>query len=131
MNWKNVLYLLRVERKSGRLIRGSQSNTLPRKRHTGLLALLACRNHRYSCGVYLLTGSQREYIQTQPQFPGYLLLAMQRWAFSFQCQRLMLILSLVFTMFQQIQLSGIKKTSQSHVLVTRYMAGTHLSIHLI
>ena len=48
MNWKNVLYLLRVERKSGRLIRGIKTTRYRENSFHRLLALLGSSdNWRY------------------------------------------------------------------------------------
>jgi hypothetical protein len=112
MNWKNVLYLLQVERKSGRLVRGVKAT---RYHESGILAYWP-----YWVAVILgvLGGLGANWIVTMVyadavSFPGGLPpLGEASLGFFASMPTLILILSFVFTLFQQIQLSGIKKTSQ-------------------
>src|SRR5512147_2399559 len=111
MNWKNVLYLLRVERKSGRLVRGVKAT---RYRENGVLAYWP-----YWVAVIigvaigLLANLATCAIYADPSvIPGLQSLDEAAASFFVSMPTLILILALVFTMFQQIQLSGIKKSSQ-------------------
>jgi hypothetical protein len=111
MNWKYVLYLLRVERKSGRLVRGVKATGY---RESGVLAYwpywLAAiigvagglLGNLVTSGVY----------SAPPVIPGLPTLGEAAMSFFVSMPTLILILALVFTMFQQIQLSGIKRSSQ-------------------
>jgi hypothetical protein len=114
MNCKNVLYLLRVERKSGRLIRGVKTT---RYRESGILAywpywvaaiigiaggLLA---NIVVQGVYSSISGNPSQINVPP-------LSIASINFFVTMPTLILILSIVFTMLQQIQLAGLKATSQ-------------------
>jgi len=111
MNWKNVLYLLRVERKSSRLVRGVKAT---RYRESGVLAYWP-----YWVAVIigvaggLLANFAASAVFAAPSVtPGLPSLGEAAVSFFVSMPTLILILALVFTMFQQIQLSGIKKTSQ-------------------
>jgi hypothetical protein len=110
MNWKNVLYLLRVERKSGRLIRGIKAT---RYRENGFLAY-------WPYWVALIIGVAAGFIanaavssvyssQAIPNLPS-----LEKGALSVFVilPTVILIVSFVFTLLQQIQLAGIKATSQ-------------------
>jgi len=110
MNWKNVLYLLRVERKSGRLLRGIKATHY---RERGVMAYwpywLAAI---IGIAVGLLANWIAEGVYSNPTtIPGLPTLSDAALGFFISMPTFTLILSLVFTMFQQIQLSGIKKTS--------------------
>src|SRR5665648_1129139 len=110
MNWKNVMFLLRVERKSGRLIRGIKAT---RYRENGILAYWP---YWLAAVIGVLGGLLANFIATlvysdPTAIPGGLPpLSDSAVGFFVSMPTLILILSLVFTMFQQIQLSGIKKT---------------------
>jgi len=112
MNWKNVLFLLRVERKSGRLIRGVKAT---RYRENGILAYWP---YWLAAILGILGGLLANYITTiayadASSIPGGLPpLKDAALGFFVSMPTLILLLSLVFTMFQQIQLAGIKKSSQ-------------------
>jgi len=109
MNWKRVLSLMRVDRKSGRLIRGQK---LTRYRENLFFAYWP-----YWLGsiiglvVGLITG-----LAYNSAFASDLLGAQefQQVALSlfFSLPTLVLIYNLVFTMLQQIQKSGVKVSSQ-------------------
>ncbi len=111
MNWKNVLALLRVERKSGRLIRGVKATHY---RERGILAywpywVAAVIGILFAIGANFLAAS----IYADPTAVAALpSLSDAALGFFIAMPTFLLILSLVFTMFQQIQLSGVKKTSQ-------------------
>jgi hypothetical protein len=111
MNWKNVLYLLRVERKSGRLIRGIKST---RYRENGILAYWP---YWVAAIIGIVGGllanlavsaiySSGEAIPGLPSLPDAAL------NFFVSLPTLILILSVVLTMLQQIQLAGVKATGQ-------------------
>jgi hypothetical protein len=111
MNWKNVLHLLRVERKSGRLIRGVKTTHY---REHGVLAYwpywLAAI---IGIGVGLLANMAVQAVYSGvAALPGLPPLSDAAMGFFASMPTLILILSLVFTMFQQIQTAGLKKTSQ-------------------
>ena len=111
MNWKNVLYLLRVERKSGRLVRGVKTT---RYRENGVLAYWPYWVAVIiGVAVGLLANVAISAIYADPSvIPGLPSLGEAAASFFVSTPTLILILALVFTMFQQIQLSGIKKSSQ-------------------
>lgn len=109
MNWKNVLYLLRVDRKSGRLIRGIKAT---RYRENSILAywpywtaaiigvvggLLASliASSVYSSGTVGLPPLEQGTLNVFTVLPT-----------------LVLVSSLIFTLLQQIQLAGLKPSSQ-------------------
>jgi hypothetical protein len=112
MNWRNVLYLLRVERKSGRLIRGVKAT------HYREYGILAYWPYWVAAIIGILIGLGANFlvsaVYSDPSsFPGGLPpLSDAALGFFVSMPTLILILSLVFTMFQQIQISGAKQTSQ-------------------
>jgi hypothetical protein len=109
MNWKNVLSLMRVERKSGRLIRGRK---LTRYRERGFLAYWP-----YWVGLALgivaglLAGIIYNFASAADPELSTLF---QQGALSIfmSLPTLVLVYSLVFTTMQQIQRSGVKISSQ-------------------
>jgi hypothetical protein len=111
MNWKNVLYLLRVERKSGRLLRGVKTT---KYRERGIIAY-------WPYWVAAIIGIVGGYIANLAVTAIYassdataLLPPLSQAALGFfvSLPTLILILSIVLTMLQQIQLAGVKATSQ-------------------
>ncbi len=110
MNWKNVLYLLRVERKSGRLIRGVKTT---RYRERGIVAywpywvsaiigvLGGLGANAIAVGVY----STSSEIPLPPLGSAAL-------GFFITMPTLVLIFSIVFSMLQQIQMSGVRAASR-------------------
>jgi hypothetical protein len=111
MNWKNVLYLLRVERKSGRLIRGIKAT---RYREHGALAYWP---YWVAAILGVLFGLVANYIaQLSYSTPEVVadLGSISNGALGFfvAAPTLVLLFSVVFTTFQQIQISGNKATSQ-------------------
>ncbi len=111
MNWKNVLFLLRVERKSGRLIRGIKTT---RYRENAFLAY-------WPYWVALIIGviagiianlivspiySNPEAISNLPPLEDGTL------SVFVTLPTIVLVFSFVFTLLQQIQVAGIKATGQ-------------------
>jgi hypothetical protein len=110
MNWKNVLYLLRVERKSGRLIKGIKATRYRENSFIaywpywtalivgvlgGLLADVAAAafySHGVPAGVQPLNVEATSFFTVLPT--------------------LVLVVSLVFTLFQQIQMAGVRPSGQ-------------------
>jgi len=109
MNWKNVLSLMQVDRKSGRLIRGSKLTKYRENKFRAYWAYWVALAIGLAVGalvswvyVYILAGE----LSVQAQFQlGALSLFLS-------LPTLVLIYSLVFTMLQQIQRSGVKSSSQ-------------------
>ncbi len=109
MNWKHVAYLIRVDRKSGRLLRG-QRLTKYREHHFFTYLL-------YGGGVTLgiLAGVVAGLIVSSlASFNQALAASISALttSFFFALPTIVLIYSLVFTMLQQIQRSGIKLSTQ-------------------
>jgi hypothetical protein len=109
MNWKNVLSLMRVERKAGRLLRGRK---LTRYRESGFLAYWP-----YWAGLALgiVTGLLAGIIYDFASAADPELSALfQEGALSIflSLPTLVLVYSLVFTTMQQIQRSGVRASSQ-------------------
>lgn len=109
MNWKNVLSLMRVDRKSGRLIRGQK---LTRYRETFFFAYWP---YWVALGVGLAVGvlvgvvynsAATSDLSVANEFQQYAM------SFFFSLPTLVLVYSLVFTLLQQIQKSGVKVSSQ-------------------
>ncbi len=109
MNWKNVLSLMQVERKSGRLIRGRK---LTRYRESGFLAYWP-----YWVGLALgivaglLAGIIYNFASAADPELFNLFQEGTRILF-FSLPTLVLVYSLVFTTMQQIQRSGVRASSQ-------------------
>jgi hypothetical protein len=110
MNWKNVLFLLRVERKSGRLIRGIKTT---RYRENTFLAY-------WPYWVALIIGVVSGLIanavvsgvysnQTIPNLPS---LFDGSISIFITLPTIVLVFSFVFTLLQQIQVAGIRATGQ-------------------
>ena len=112
MNWKNVLFLLRVERKSGRLIRGIKAT---RYRENGFLAYWP---YWVAVIIGVLSGLLANFIASvvysnAGAIPGGLPpLTDEALSIFVSLPTLVLIFSIVLTMLQQIQLSGVKATTQ-------------------
>ncbi|MGA2681553.1 MAG: hypothetical protein ABSF44_07115 [Candidatus Bathyarchaeia archaeon] len=109
MNWKNVLFLLRVERKSGRLIRGIKAT---RYRETSFIAYWP-----YWVAAILgvtggfLAGYLVNLYYSQTTNTGLQPLSTEAVSFFSVLPTLVLGISIVFTLFQQVQLAG-KASSQ-------------------
>jgi hypothetical protein len=111
MNWKNVLYLLRVERKSGRLIRGIKKTRYRENRALAywpywVAAIIGVLGgfgaNAIATGVY---SNPIESLDLPPLETAAL-------GFFITMPTLVLIFSIVFSMLQQIQLSGVKVTTR-------------------
>ncbi len=110
MNWKNVLYLLRVERKSGRLIRGIKAT---RYRENKFLAYWP---YWTAAIIGIAGGFLANYIIGLVYSPSVTigLPPLDQAALSFftVLPTLVLVASLIFTLLQQIQLAGLKPSGQ-------------------
>lgn len=111
MNWKNVLYLLRVERKSGRLIRGIKKTRYKER------SILAYWPYWLAAIIGVLGGlganSLATAVYSDPiEIPNLPPLDTAALGFFISMPTLVLIFSIVFSMLQQIQLSGVKTTSR-------------------
>jgi hypothetical protein len=110
MNWKNVLSLMQVERKSGRLIRGQKLTKYRENR------VLAYWPYWLALGIGLAVGVLAGVIYNFAVTASPDLLSLvQDGAVSLffsSLPTLVLVYSLVFTMMQQIRLSGVKTSSQ-------------------
>jgi hypothetical protein len=110
MNWKNVAHLIRVDRKSGRLIRGQRLTRYRERRlltyllYGGALALGLAIGALV--GVFYNSASAAD-----PNLPD--LFQQGTLSLFLSLPTLVLIYSLVFTMMQQIQRSGVKFSSQA------------------
>jgi len=109
MNWKNVLNLMQVERKSGRLIRGQKRTKYRENRFFAYWPYWLALAIGLAGGV--LAGIIYNFATTaDPE----LLNLFQEGTLSlfFSLPTLVLVYSLVFTMMQQIRLSGVKTSTQ-------------------
>jgi hypothetical protein len=109
MNWKNVLSLMRVERKSGRLIRGRK---LTRYRESGFLAYWP-----YWVGLALgiaagLLAGMIYNVASAADPELHTLFQEGALSIFLSLPTLVLVYSLVFTTMQQIQRSGVRASSQ-------------------
>jgi len=108
MNWKNVAFLINVERKSGRLLRGQILTRYRESKVAGygfyLIALAI------GTVVGLLAGNAYRGLAG---FGGPNANQLYALGFFFSLPTLVLVYSLVFTMMSQIQRSGLKATSQA------------------
>jgi hypothetical protein len=109
MNWKNVLSLMQVERKSGRLIRGQKHTKYRENRFLSYWPYWVALAIGIASGV--LAGVIYNFAVTAD---AELLSLFQEGTVSlfFSLPTLVLVYSLVFTMMQQIRLSGVKTSSQ-------------------
>jgi hypothetical protein len=111
MNWKNVLYLLRVERKSGRLIRGIRAT---RYRENGFLAywpywtavIIGVLGGVIANAIVASIYSNPGTIPNLPQLTGGSI------SVFVTLPTIVLVFSFVFTLLQQIQVTGIKAAGQ-------------------
>ena len=109
MNWKNVLSLMQVERKSGRLIRGKKLTKYHENR------FLAYWPYWVALAVGIAGGVLAGVIYNFATTANTELLTMFQegtLSFFFSLPTLVLVYSLVFTMMKQIRLSGVKTSSQ-------------------
>jgi hypothetical protein len=110
MNWKNVLLLMLIDRKSGRLIRGKK---VTKYRENKLLAnwpywTAAIIGVLSGLGAHAIASA----IYSTASIPGLPPLSEETLAIFVVLPTLVLVFSLIFTLLQQIQLAGIKATSQ-------------------
>jgi hypothetical protein len=109
MNWKSVLNLMQVERKSGRLIRGKKITKYHENR------FLAYWPYWLALAIGIASGVLAGVIYNLATTANPELLSMfQEGTVSifFSLPTLVLVYSLVFTMMQQIRLSGVKVSTQ-------------------
>ncbi|HUK85104.1 MAG TPA: hypothetical protein VLU95_04505 [Candidatus Acidoferrum sp.] len=110
MNWKNVLYLLRVDRKSGRLIRGIKATRYKEN------SFLAYWPYWVAAIIGVLGGLLANYVASiaysQGVTTGLPSLGQASLSFFIVLPTLILIASLVFTLLQQIQIAGLKPSAQ-------------------
>ena len=111
MNWKNVLYLLRVERKSGRLVRGVKTTRYKENSFLAYWPYWAAAIIGIACA--LLANFIVEAIYSDPQAASMLpSISSAALTFFISMPTLVLVFSVVLTMLQQIQISGTKTSSQ-------------------
>jgi hypothetical protein len=110
MNWKNVAFLVSVERKSGRLIRGQRLIHYRESKLGAYLFYLIALGLGIVIGLLAGNFYRTGIILADPTLAAQLQPLV--YSFLFSLPTLVLIYSLVFTMLSQIQRSGIKATSQ-------------------
>lgn len=111
MNWKNVLSLMQVERKSGRLIRGQKTTRYRENRFLAYWPYWLALGIGIAIGV--LAGVIYNFILTAN--PEAISLFQETFAVNLIFSALptsILVFSLIFTMMQQIRLSGVKTSAQ-------------------
>jgi hypothetical protein len=113
MNWKNVLFLMRVERKSGRLLRGKKTT------HFKENGFLAYWPYWVAVIIGVSAGLLANYIvasfyPTLSSSSSIVLPSIQEGAASVfvSFPTIVLVFCIVFTMLQQLQLAGVKVSSQ-------------------
>jgi hypothetical protein len=111
MNWKRVIYLMQVERKSGRLIRGAKTTRYKENK------FLAYWPYWLALAVGIAGGLLFNFIATliyadPSEIPKLAPLPETSFMVFVSLPTLVLIFSLVLTLLQQIQLSGVKASSQ-------------------
>jgi len=110
MNWKNVLSLMQVERKSGRLIRGQRLTRYRENRFFAYWPYWLALAIGIAGGV--LAGIIYNFATTaEPELLSLFQEGTVSLFFS-SLPTLVLVYSLVFTMMQQIRLSGVKTSAQ-------------------
>jgi len=110
MNWKNILSLMQVERKSSRLIRGQKITRYRENRFLAYWPYWVALVIGLASGV--LAGIIYNFATTaEPELLIMFQNGTVRLFFS-SLPTLVLVYSLVFTMMQQIRLSGVKTSSQ-------------------
>ena len=109
MNWKNVLYLLRVDRKSGRLIRGIKAT---RYKENSFLAYWPY----WTAAIIGVVGGLLAYFIASSVYSqvsiGLPPLQKGTLGVFTVLPTLILVASLIFTLLQQIQLAGLRASSQ-------------------
>lgn len=108
MNWKNVLYLMRVERKSGRLLRGKKPTRYKEK------SFLVYWPYWLAIGAGIAIGLLAGFIAgTLTAELGFTNIQSGSLGLFVSLPTLVLIYNLVLTLLQQIQRSGIKVSAQT------------------
>ncbi len=110
MNWKNVLFLLRVERKSGRLIRGVKTTRYREK------TILAYWPYWLALIIGVVSGLIANVvvsgIYSNQEIPNLPSLFDGSISIFVTLPTIVLVFSFVFTLLQQIQVAGIRPTGQ-------------------
>lgn len=108
MNWKNVLYLMRVERKSGRLLRGIKTTKYKENSFFAnwpyILAIIA------GIAIGLPAGYGVSFLTAEIGYNTIQTVAISLFA---SMPTLVLIYNLVLTLLQQIQRSGVKISAET------------------
>lgn len=108
MNWKNVIYLMRVERKSGRLLRGIKTTKYKENSFLAnwpyILAIIA------GIAIGLLAGYGVSFLTAEIGYNTIQTVAISLFA---SMPTLVLIYNLVLTLLQQIQRSGVKISAET------------------
>jgi len=111
MNWKNVAFLVSVERKSGRLIRGRRLTRYRENKFIAYALYLIALSIGAVVGVLVGNFYNTAVILADPTLAVELQPLVTRVFVALPT--MVLIYSIVFTMLSQIQRSGIKATSQA------------------
>ncbi len=109
MNWKNVLYLLRVDRKSGRLIRGIKASRYKENTFLAYWPYWTAAIIGIAGGLLANFIASAVYSQSVTGLPP---LDQGTLTIFTVLPTLVLVSSLIFTLLQQIQLAGLKASSQ-------------------
>ena len=109
MNWKNVLSLMRVDRKSGRLIRGRKLTKYRENRFLAYWPYWVALAIGLAVGV-LVSWAYNSIVVGDPNLQA--IFQVGTLSLFLSLPTLVLVYSLVFTMMQQIQRSGVKFSSQ-------------------
>jgi hypothetical protein len=109
MNWKNVLSLMRIERKSGRLLRGRKTTYYHENRFLAYWPYWVALAVGLAAGILAGVGSNFALMADPKISSSFYQGALNIFA---SLPTLVMIYSLVFTLFQQIQRSGVRASSQ-------------------
>ena len=113
MNWKNVLYLLRVERKSGRLIRGIKATKYRENPFIAYWPYWVALIIGVVAGVIANLIVSSVYASPHPEAIANLpSLSAGTTSVFVTLPTIVLVFSFIFTLLQQIQVSGIKAAGQ-------------------
>lgn len=110
MNWRNVLHLIRVDMKSGRLLRGRKLTNYNVKRNRYFNYALYGTVTTIGLVVGVLVGVLYNSLPPDPTGQGAFALIFP--IFLLALPTIVLVYTLVFTMLQQIQRSGVRSVSQ-------------------